>query len=195
MLPEHVLLVLPIHRRTEQKYKSDHEEYYERKTREQKNPKTPWRIQERHWRSTFSWGRWLHNDVIGYLEIGWDGANRLGGYVFLRWQQLKRRVKRQTALGVRETGGNPVLTWHRLLAKGCRSRNEVVPECEIALGWVDITNNKSCVDAVVGIVEDARRYIRKRFRSAEVWLPPFGLECIDWVEAIRQAKERTDTSD
>ena len=132
----------------------------------------------------------MHNDVIGSLEIGWDGTNRLSGYVFLKWQQLERKVRRQKAPGVWETIENPARSWRGFLAEP--SKHSMVPDYEIPLGWVDVTDNKSCFDAITGIMKDARRHIRKRFHHAEVWLPPFGLECTNWVEAIRQARERAE---
>jgi len=60
-------------------------------------------------------------------------------------------------------------------------------ETEIHPLFADINDNASCVETVASIVHEARTHVRKRYREAEVWLPPFGLECINWVEAIEQA--------
>jgi hypothetical protein len=62
-------------------------------------------------------------------------------------------------------------------------------------------NNQSCVEALKALVNDAQEWAREfkghRFncRRAVVWLPPFGLECINWVEAMKQTKMAKDMRD
>lgn len=182
---ERTLLVLPIHRRSERRYWADYKRYYDRKCREQLRPNNLLRIPRHHWTQYFSWGVWMHNDVLGWLEVKWDGGNRFGGEIYLRWQCLPRTARMPDAAGERKVGRNPRLVDRKCVA--APHLHDVMRDIEIYPRYVILSDNQNCVEVLDQIVSEARCHVRRRFGAAEIWLPPFGLECINWVEAIRQA--------
>jgi hypothetical protein len=186
-----VLLVLPIVKHDEARYRAAERDFAKRKRADWARPDAKFRpgshVSDFDISRNLVWGPWPYNDTIGWLEIGWDQANRLGGDVYLKWQCLARNVRQQVAPGEWKTVEHPQRIRRQFWE--LPRKHEVVWETEIQPLFADINDNASCVQTVAAIVHEARTHVRKRYRYAEVWLPPFGLECINWVEAIRQAKD------
>ncbi len=119
---------------------------------------------------------WLLNYVIGWLVLGLDDGRSLTGDVYCRWKDMPRKMLDRT---YRRTiiANNQWTHWGEL------SRSSVQ--------WFG--DNTDYANALVRLAEEGREQLRSHrpsWRHCEVWLPPFGLECINWVEAIRQAKGR-----
>jgi hypothetical protein len=188
-------LILPIHRRTQDRYSKDERSYIARRKTEWAKRDPPLR-----WRPGFdvdahlSWGSWLLNDVVGWLQLGWDGIDRLVGYLYLRAKFLPKTVRRQVQAPTSEDSG-----WRDI-------RNPELPEeyshrghhwvswslRELGPFRVDIADNSDCARVARKLVEAGQEEIRElnpsSLRNAVVWTPPYGLECINWVEAMRQAR-------
>jgi hypothetical protein len=50
--------------------------------------------------------------------------------------------------------------------------------------------NESYLNAVATIIKQARASVRRRVRGAEIWPPPYDLDCLNFVKAHEQLKER-----
>src|SRR5436309_10028193 len=95
MIIKHVLLLIPIHRRTCGKYYQERDRYVSiRREAFQKQSGLAWDTISRPLRLTleaeWSWPPWLVNDVIGFLEIGSDGWNDMGCDVYLKRRNFPR---------------------------------------------------------------------------------------------------------
>jgi len=120
---------------------------------------------------------WLLNNVVGWTVLGLDNDDSLCGDLYCRRKDLARRV-RDRITWERDTTANNAWMHCGELARHSTQRFRV---------------NADYTNALTALVAEAKADFRSRWprwRQSEVLLPPFGLECIDWVEAIGQVKER-----
>ncbi len=198
MTPEHVLLVLPVLMRGPEEYYADMRKYATRK-----EPELRRRLRrDFDFEEYLRWGPWLYNDTIGWLELGTDGLDYAEAALYMRRKFLPDKVQRQDYWPELGKPRPTKPTW-RVIQNPDKYAEYARPDYfavwygdEIHKRWFRRGNSGSFAEALLGLVQDAqqraRQYKGHKFNCcrAVVWVPPFGLNCINWVEAIRQAKER-----
>ena len=171
-------LTLPIHRSSYGQYYAEHDKYVAKQKPEiEKQWGRPFEKLERtvqfQWEDRWFWPPWLHNDIIGFLEIGSDRGRHMTGDVYLM-RKCFPRESRERAYARYDT---PTRKQHILYYRE-------IPKIEIHPG-----NNKSYALAAKEIIKVANQVVRKRVRTAKVWLPSYELSCFDMAEADRQISE------
>jgi hypothetical protein len=180
VLVEAEMLLLPVHCRTREIYLADRRAFEtKQKAALARNWGTPLDKLHVGLRAYFqdswlcTWPPWLLNDLVGWAVIGFDGQGSLCGDLWCRRKNLPKGRPERNCFGFTTLERNQWLHWLELYREPVR-----------------YADNADCTRSVLRLIKAARQEFRKRWRKAEVWLPPFGLDCINWVEAIRQAKER-----
>jgi len=183
MILRYPLLTLPIHRRSRDKYCSDHDRYVEQeKARlgssygyrfDQLTPEM-----QAQWESLWWWPPWRFNDIIGYLDIGMDIGGCLTAEIYLRWKSLPRSSRERQRLP--NDRHLPLPPSHVFLLY-----------CEIPRFRVfDMKSNEAFVEALHLVVKCAIQEIKERNRSFQLCLPQFDFTCFNFAEAYRQIKEK-----
>ncbi len=182
MQVQHPLLILPIHRRSFDRYYADHDRHVEHQVPEVERDwgrsfdQLPTHIRI-HWKDRWYWPPWFFNDVVGFLKLGMTGEDELAGDIFLKRRHF------------------PLTAPERLYRsrERTRDREQVLYFWSLPRRAVDPRDNRSYLEAVQGILAEARTTVRKfgrGTRGAEVWRPPFDLACFDFAAAARQARQR-----
>jgi len=171
-------LTLPIHRRSYKQYYAECDKYVaNQKPKIEKQWGRPFKKLELavqfQWEELWFWPPWLHNDIIGFLEIGSDGGRHITGDVYL----MRKRFPRESRERAHARYDTPTRKQHILYYRE-------IPKIEIQPG-----NNESYVLAAREIIKIANQLVRKRVRTAQVWLPSYELSCFDMAQADRQAGE------
>jgi hypothetical protein len=181
-MPCNILLLLPIHRRTYTRYYADHDKYVsEEKRRFERESGLQYKETSEDFRRGFEdrrfWPPWLVNDVVGFLMIGpdWGDEDDVVGTIFLRRKHFPRTSH--------ERGQGTVIENQQLLYYGQTQRQTVEP-----------LESGSYLNAVARIIKETKASVRRRVRGAEIWLPPFSLDCLDLAKAHDQLKQRTKPS-
>lgn len=180
MFVRYLILSLPIHKRSFEKYYRDHDRWVERqkplleKKWHRSFEEIPAHIRI-HWKDRWYWPPWYYNDLVGYLRIGSGIDGTVAGDVFLK--------RRHFLLSAPE----------RLYrdSEGPREREQFLllgstPPHEVTAG-----DNASYLAAVDRILEEARGFVRefgRGTRSARITLPGYGIGCLDLAEADRQLR-------
>lgn len=167
------LFFLPIHHYTREKYYQRQDEYSEKQKREtEKAWGMPFEQLSEHYKRllTNSWWRppWKFNDIVGYLEIGTDGGTCLTADIYLKRKHLPKEHPNK-----RTCKPNDFFYFQEITRSPIRGRE-----------------NDAYLNALDNLVTKAKKAIKKRNRTFELWLPPFDFSCIDFIEAIRQAEIR-----
>ncbi len=74
--------------------------------------------------------------------------------------------------------------------KTTKRNNEIIYYCEINRKPVRQNTNEAYVEALENVLIEARKKLKKRNRKFRLWLPPFDLKLINFVEAHLQAMEK-----
>ncbi|MCK4645576.1 MAG: hypothetical protein KAU46_04930 [Candidatus Aminicenantes bacterium] len=168
------LFFLPIHHYT-------YEIYYKRqKAYEEKEKKKcedlyhgPYNKLRESFKRTLKnlWWRppWKFNDTVGYLSIGTDTGGCLTADIFLKRKHLPKEHHNRRAILPKRT--NEILYFREM---------DRFPKGE--------GNNNAYLQSLNELIETAKKIIKKRNRTFELWFPPFDFSCINLVEAIRQSK-------
>lgn len=114
------------------------------------------------------WPPWKFNDIVGYLEIGTDGGTCLTADIYLKRKYLPK--------------GHPY-------KRTCKP-NDILYFREITKIHLRGRENDAYLKALDSLVTNAKKTIKRRNRTFELWLPPFDFSCINFVEAVRQAEAR-----
>jgi hypothetical protein len=121
-----------------------------------------------------TWPYWFFNDIIGFVEVGFDGGIYLQGAVYLKMKLLYKGHHDK---------------------KPCAStlqKQQLFQEIELRkrpIHLLDEVSNDEIHEVVEELLSEARSRIRKRFRTAEIWRPGYKLDCLDLVKACKQVKE------
>lgn len=171
------LLVLPVHRRSHDRYYSDQAAYVAReKVKLEATMRKPFSQlaanTRKGWELMWWWPPWEFNDLAGFVEVGLDQSGRMAGDIFLKRKHFHRDDP------IRRRGTSPVAS------------HEVLSYCEVDPVSLDGAGNAAYVSACGSIIETAQQMIRKRARTAVVSLPSYPLSCIDFVSAAKVAKPR-----
>jgi hypothetical protein len=165
------LFFLPIHHYTRKKYYQRHDEHVKKeKRKEEKDWGEPFEKlseENRSWlERSWWWPPWKFNDIVGYLDIGTDIGNCLTADIYLKRKYLPKE--------------------HHY--KRIRKPNDFLPFRGISRFPVRERKNDVYLSALDDLIAKAKKVIKKRNRTFELWLPPFDFSCIDFVEAVRQAE-------
>ena len=175
MYIKHVLLLLPIHRRTAQRYQEESERYVA-------NQKEAFcrlsgfqfdgldRATKISWEDEWTWPAWLFNGIVGFLEIGSDGWNDLGCDVYIKRKYFPK--------GSRVRGGRQTASHNNEYLRYAET-----PHYTIAHG-----DRATYLKALRNILTAALGIVRRRIRGARIWSPPYSWSCLDLSEADRQAR-------
>jgi len=182
MVLRHLILVLPIHRRTYEQYYKKHQRYVNnQKAIIDKSFGKPFdnlsQEMKLGYENRWFWPPWIFNDVIGYLKIGSDGGGCLVGEIFLKRKLFPLSMK------------NYHIRYHSILKK-----QEYLYYLEIYKRHIELGNNESYVSMAKEIITEAEKIIRKRFRNARVWRPDYDISCIDLSEADNQMRKGVRTT-
>jgi len=112
---------------------------------------------------------WKFNDTVGYLSIGTDTGGCLTADIFLKRKYLPKGHHNKRAGFTKKT--NEIL-YFRGMDRFSKGEG----------------NNDAYLQSLNELIETAKKIIKKRNRTFELWLPPFDFSCINLVEAIRQSK-------
>jgi hypothetical protein len=181
MYIKHVLLLLPIHRRTAQKYQeesADHMANQKRAYFEQSGFSFNGldRARKAALEEEWIWPPWLFNDIVGFLGVGSDGWNDLGCDLYLKRKHFPRDSRERE--GSQTTSRN----------------NDYLPYAETPHFAIKKGDNATYLVALGYILRAARGIIRRRVRCGQIWTPPYGWSCLDLAEADRQARLSSMTS-
>jgi len=124
---------------------------------------------KRRLESFWWWPPWKFNDIMGYLDIGTDTGGCLTADIFLKRKHLPK--------------GH-----HNKRAGFSKRANEILYFREMDRFPKGEGNNNAYLQSLNKLIKVAKKIIKKRNRTFELWLPPFDFSCIDIVEAIRQSK-------
>jgi len=123
------------------------------------------------WEETWWWPPWKFNDIVGYLEVGMDIGRSLTGDIYLKRKYFpKDRRERRF--------------------KSTKRNNEIIYYSEINRMPVRQNTNEAYVEALENVLVEARKKLKKRNRKFRLWLLPFDLKLINFVEAHLQAMKR-----
>lgn len=187
MILRYLLLTLPIHRRSRDKYYRDHDRYveHEKAWLESSHGSLGYRFEQltpqmqAQWESSWWWPPWRFNDIIGYLDIGMDISDCMTAEIYLR-QKCFPRASRERQRPLPNDRHLPLPPSHVFLYY-CE-----IPKVRVA----NTDSNDSYVKALEQIVEYARKEVRKRNRSFQLWLPQFDFNCFNLAEAHRQVVQK-----
>ncbi|MBI5525302.1 MAG: hypothetical protein HY897_03140 [Deltaproteobacteria bacterium] len=96
MFPKYCLFLLPVHRRCCELYRTDKRLFRESEIRK-------WEAEKRHvfermdvvirdgFERTWTLPDWFFNDIIGFVEVGYDGGIYLQGAVYFYWNTCDSR--------------------------------------------------------------------------------------------------------
>src|SRR5438552_12432130 len=89
------LLVFPVHRRSRDKYYSDHDAYVAReKAKLERNRGKPFDTLPPNMRKSFEsqrrWPSWEFNDLAGFVKVGLGTGRRMTGDIYLKRKHLHR---------------------------------------------------------------------------------------------------------
>jgi hypothetical protein len=171
-------LSLPILRRSYEQYYAEHDRYVAEQKPEIEEQwgrlfETLERTVQFQWEDRWFWPPWLHNDIIGFLEIGSDRGRHVTGDIYL----MRKCFPRESRERAFRRYDSPSRKQHILYYRE-------IPKIETQPG-----NNESYVLATKEIVKVANQVVRKRVRTATIWLPDYALSCLDMAEADRQMNE------
>jgi len=170
------LFFLPIHHYTYKKYYQRHDEYV-RKEKEKMNKEwdQPFdKLSENtliSWENMWYWPPWKFNDIVGYLEIGTEGGDCLTADVYLKRKHLPRKHQNRRLGYTKKT--NEILYFRGMPRFPVRERK-----------------NDVYLSALDDLITKAKKVLKKRNPTFQLWLPPFDFNCIDFIEAVRQAEIR-----
>lgn len=170
---------LPIHSRSQDEYYSENEAETEKyKTELERQYKKSFeelpknlQIQYEH---GWQWPYWFYNDIVGFVEIGMDGANHMTGNIF-----LKRKHHPRTSIW-RRGGTRPTLVNHQMLYFSEIDKTKVI----------DLSDNLAFESALEIIIERAKNILKKRNRSYRIWLPEFVFNHIDLVRLYKELRDK-----
>jgi hypothetical protein len=119
------------------------------------------------------------NDTVGFVTISLERVDwyRLVGTIFLRRKHFRRETPERTWESHAVLGNQQLLYYARTLYQ------KVIP-----------LENQSYLNAVAKIIKEARAKVRRRVRGAEIWLPPYGLDCLDFAKAHDDLKQQRKSS-
>ncbi len=173
-------MVLPIHRRTQEKYYQDHNNFIKKQKPaiEQSWGKKFNELEigiQTQWECLWHWPPWLFNDIAGYLEIGMDGGIYMTANIYLKPRYL------------------PPTHWYRAY-KGkyftTLERQYILHANEVHKRSVDIKDNTSFVMECEAMIQDAKRILMDTNKNLHIWQLSYSLECLDFVKAYSELKER-----
>lgn len=168
------LFFLPIHHYTYEIYyrrQKEHEEKEKKKCEDLYGE--PYDKLRDNFKKTLKkyWWRppWKFNDTVGYLSIGTDIGGCLTADIFLKRKHLPKEHHNKRAVSPKRT-------------------NEILYFQEMESFRVGEGNNDAYLQSLNELIETAKKIIKKRNITFELWLPPFDFSCINLVEAIKQSK-------
>jgi hypothetical protein len=179
MLPRFCLFLLPIHKRSSEKYRAEAKQRSDKKANNwEKETHLKLAEQDEYIRQqlTENWSYrpyWFFNDIIGFVEVGFDGGIYLQGAVYLRMKYLHK--------GHHSNRPHTTTLIKQQLFQEMELRKRPI--------YVDKFSNDEIHEVVEEMLSEAKSSIRKRFRSAEIWRPSYKLDCLDLVKACKQVKE------
>ena len=167
------LFFLPIHHYTYETYYKRQKDYEEKeKKKHEKNYGEPFDklsdSQKRWYENYWWWPPWKFNDVIGYLDIGTDGGDCLTADIFLKRKYLPKG--------------------HPSKRSGQLKTNEILYFRGMDRFRIKGRNNEAHLQALDELIKKAKKIIKKRNRTFELWFPPFNFSCINFVDAVKQAE-------
>lgn len=177
MVLRHLLLVLPIHRRTYEKYYEEHQQYVDNQIKKiEKMIEKPFDNLSQEtklgYEDRWFWPPWIFSDVIGYLKIGSDGGGCLVGGIYLKRKLFPLSMKA-----------------YHIKYDSTKKKNEFLFYTEIFKRPIKLGNNESYVLVTKEIIIEAQAIIGRRFRGAIIWLPRYDISCINLSEADKQMRQ------
>lgn len=168
----HILLILPIHKRSYKDYYDQHNEYVRIK---KADIESQWNRpfdqlgleQQVMYENSWFWPPWIFNDSIGFLKIGADSGACLLGEIYLKRKHFPR--------------SNKIYHLGTTLRK-----QEIVYYTEIQKHAIEFLNNETYVQAANDIIQDAQIIIIKIIRKWHIWLPNYDISCLNMAEAHQQ---------
>ena len=170
---ERPLFFLPIYHYSKDKYKRRHDEFVKKQIKELESTgpcsftKLSEETQESYHRRWY-WPPWEFNVIVGYLKVGLDFGNSIVADIYLK---------------------------RKFLLKGCphknlgnrKGTNEILYYVEVPVKMpVRTKNNNSYLEAVNGVLRQAEKVIGERNKEFRFELFPFGLENINFIEAVKK---------
>lgn len=115
---------------------------------------------------------WKFNDIVGYLEIGMDGATSLTADVYFRRKNFPKdhRVRNSKY----STLQNHEFLYYAEIDKSFK---------------IDISSNNSFIDNCKTILKRADKVIKKRNAEFQLWVSPLSFKYFDFVKAYKQTRE------
>lgn len=185
MIPLHLILTLPIQKRSYDSYYKD-EEIRIAKDESSLREYHEWHggvseeVVERD-KSYGQWPSWALNDTIGFLQVGvHDWGNALLGVIFLKRRCHPKEEVRHSGVSL------PSLPSRRDQFHYWRETKEQ---------WIDPAASHPWVDAAEAMTREAQLVVRQNGRGcrrAVVIRPSFGFDGLNWPLAILNAKRQTD---
>jgi hypothetical protein len=177
----YLLLILPIHRSSYDKYYADHDKYvinmkaklnkiykYYDLSFDKLSEESKARFEER-----WFYPPWIFNDIIGFLNIGSDYDGRLSGDIYLKRKYFHKESFQRVYMKYYST-----LKKNQFLYYSTKMPNY----------YIDLNNNYSYIKAALKIIEDGNEIVYKFVRGAEIWLPGYDLACLNMAEADKQLR-------
>jgi len=179
MVMRNLFFFFPIHGRSQDKYYSENEAETEKNKAELERQYNKsfdelpidLQIQYEH---GWHWPYWLYNDIVGFIEIGMDGANHMTGNIF-----LKRKYHPRTSIW-RQGGTMTTLENQQMLYYSEIDKIKVD----------DLSDNKAFISALEKVIERAKDILKERNRGFKIWLPYFLFNHIDFVELYKELNDK-----
>ncbi|MBU0708451.1 hypothetical protein KJ596_01720 [Patescibacteria group bacterium] len=127
-----------------------------------------------HWDEIWFWPLWEFNDIVGFLDIGMDGGECMVADLYFKRKYFPRGHRRKYWSAAYSARHFDV-----------KKNHEIFHFCEVGRIFIDITNNKSFVEGLMKIIEEAKVVIAERSPKLQLWLPAFDLSCFNFVCACR----------
>jgi hypothetical protein len=171
------LFSLPIYHYSSEKYRKKHDEFVKKRIRElESTGPCPFRKlseeSQRTYRELWYWPPWEFNEIVGYLKVGLDFGSSIVADIYLKRKYLPKS--------------------HPSKNRGDRKgTNEILYCVEVPTKIsVRTKDNKAYLEAVNNILQQAEKIIRERNKEFRLGLFPFGLENINFIEAIKKVSKQ-----
>ena len=174
------LITLFVHRRSYKKYYKEHDNWViKQKPGVEKSWNKPFdklsREIQMQWEETWFWPPWKFNDIVGFLDIGMDIGNCLTADLYIMRKHFPRERRER----------------ERFKNKTTLETHQFIYYCEINKRSIDWNDNDTFVIAIKGIIAEAKLYLKKLNKSFRILAPHFDWQCINFIKAAKQAKQRS----